>query len=262
MHKLWTAILALISFLFYSSTATAVDGKFTELKPRPGITLPIYVIQPDKPKAAVILLPGGDGIIKLGPDGPEKGGNFLVRTRDLFADNGLLVAVVDAPIEDEVQVSLKGLRVTPEHATDVAAVVTYLNELAKVPVWVVGTSRGTIGATNIAARQPGAVHGIVLTSTVTVSSKSGMPSVMDTDLAGIKVPVLLVHHKRDGCYVSPYSGMNKVKKKLINAKIVETMSFTGGKEKSKKACKAKTYHGYLKIEDKVVAAISDWIKSH
>jgi dienelactone hydrolase len=262
MSKFWPSIIGLISVMFSASTALAAGGKYIELKPRPDVVLPIYVIQPDKPKAAVVLLPGGKGVIRLGPDGPEKGGNFLVRTRDLFAQQELLVAVVDAPIEDEVQEGLKGERTTREHATDIVAVATYLQKQAGVPVWVVGTSRGTIGATNLAARMPEAIHGIVLTSTVSKSSKTGLPSVMDTDLANIKVPVLLVHHEKDGCYVSPYSGMEKVRKKLINTSKVDAMSFSGGKEKLKKPCKAKTYHGYLKIEAKVVKAISDWIKLH
>ena len=256
------SVIGLLAFFVSNSAALAADGKFVKLQPRPDVVLPIYVIQTERPKAAVILLPGGNGIVKLGPDGPEKGGNFVVRTRNKFADNGLLVAVVDAPIEDEVQESLKGSRTTPEHATDVAAVAAYLKEQAEVPVWVVGTSRGTIGATNLASRLPETIHGIVLTSTVSESSKSGMPSAMDTDLANIKVPVLLVHHKKDGCYISPYSGMKKVQYKLTGTSTVDTMSFCGGEHKSRNPCKAKTYHGYLKIEDKVVKAISGWIKSH
>lgn len=260
--NLRACLVGLALFLSLNTVTYAADGKYVELKTRPGVILPIYVIQTKTPVAAVILLPGGDGVIKLGPEGPELGGNFLVRTRDLFADNGLLVAVADAPIKDGAQESLKGARTTAEYAKDIATVADYLKKESNVPVWVVGTSRGTIGAANVAAQLPNAVHGIVLTSTVSVSSKNGLPSVMDTGLASIKVPVLLVHHENDGCYVSPFSGMKKVKNKLTAASIVETMSFSGGSNKQKNACKAKTYHGYLKIEDKVVGAISDWIKSH
>jgi len=262
MRKLFLILNGFMFMTLTGMTAMAADGKYIELMPRTGVVLPIYVIRPDKPAAAVVLLPGGKGVIKLGADGPEKGNNFLVRSRDLFAENNLLVAVVDAPIEAEVQGSLEGTRTTQEHATDISAVVSYLRTQAKVPVWVVGTSRGTISAANLAARLPEAADGIVLTSSVSESGKKRPDSVMKTDLASIKVPVLLVHHRKDSCYVSPYGAMEKIKKQLTNAKLVETISFSGGKQKQDNGCKPKTYHGYFKIEDEVVKSISDWIKAH
>jgi len=245
------------------SAAVTASGKLVELASRPDVTQGIWVITPDKPVATAILLPGGKGKIELTDSGPQKQGNFLVRTRDQFADHGLLTIVMDAPSDlADRKKGLKGKRLTDENLADIKAIVDYARKQANVPVWLVGTSRGTISASYVAGREPGLVNGIVLTSTVSNSGKKGAASVMDTSLENITVPVLLVHHEEDNCNVSPASGIKRVSKKLGGAKLVETKLFSGGKEKDGKECAGYSHHGYFKIEDEVVNFISDWIKSH
>jgi len=263
MNKYWFLVIGLVSFLFSASDAFATTENYVELQSRAGVMLPIYIIQPDKPVAAVVLLPGGNGIIKLGPDGPRKEGNFLVRTRNHFADNGLMTVVMDAPSDlQERKKGLKGKRRTNENLTDIKAIVDYIRKRANIPVWLVGTSRGTISASYVASQEPNLVNGIVLTSTVSNSGSKGADSVMDAALEKITVPVLLVHHKQDNCNVSPAGGIKGIAAKLKNASLVETKQFSGGKEKQGKECAGFSYHGYFKIEDEVVRYISDWIKSH
>jgi len=174
-----------------------------------------------------------------------------------------MAIVMDAPSDlQERKKGLKGRRLTDENLTDIKAIVDYARKQANVPVWLVGTSRGTISASYVASREPGLVNGIVLTSTVSNSGKKGADSVADVDLEKITVPVLLVHHKQDNCIVSPASGIMGIAAKLGNAKLVETKKFSGGKEKQGKQCKGFSYHGFFKIEDEVVDFISDWIKTH
>jgi hypothetical protein len=64
-------------------------------------------------------------------------GNFLVRTRQLFAEGGIMVAVVDAPSDRQSQPYLEGFRQTPEHVADLKAVIAWLREKANPPVWIV-----------------------------------------------------------------------------------------------------------------------------
>jgi len=257
--KLSAVILA--GFLFVSSSFA--DSQFIELQTRPNVTQGVYIVKPSKPVATVILLPGGTGKVRLGPDGPKKEGNFLVRTRDLFAENGLMAIVVDAPSDlIDAKKGLKGNRTSADHLTDIKAIIDYARKQETIPVWLVGTSRGTISATYIAAQAPIAVNGIVLTSTVSLPTKKGGASVMDVGLEKITVPVLLAHHEKDNCYVSPSNGLDDVRKRLSNAKLVGIMSFKGGKEKSGKECKGQSHHGFFKIEERVVKDISNWIKSH
>ena len=50
-------------------------------------------------KANLILLVGGNGVLKLNKNGvfKQKHGNFLTRSRHLFLQAGYLTALVDAP---------------------------------------------------------------------------------------------------------------------------------------------------------------------
>src|SRR5262249_37575767 len=68
---------------------------------RPGVTERFILIAPDDPRATVVLFAGDDGALQIAPDGRLGNGslasNFLVRSRQLFADQRLMVAVVDAP---------------------------------------------------------------------------------------------------------------------------------------------------------------------
>src|SRR4029450_2619816 len=86
-------------------------------------------------------------------------GNFLVRTRALFAQQGLLVAVIDAPSDRQLPPYLSGFRQAREHAADVRAVIAWTKKEAAVPVWLVGTSRGTQSAGSIATSLPPADRG-------------------------------------------------------------------------------------------------------
>src|SRR5207244_550656 len=81
---------------------------------------------------------------------------------------------------------------------DGRAVIAALREMAPVPVWLVGTSMGTVSAANAAARlEDGGPDGLVLTSTVTRGSREMIESVGDVRLQDITVPTLLVHHRDD-----------------------------------------------------------------
>lgn len=86
---------------------------------------------------------------------------------------------------------LNGFRQTTEHVADVKAVIAWLRRTAKVPVWLVGTSRGTQSVAYIATDLTGAEgpDGVVLTSTILVDKKSTPVPAMA--LGNIRVPVLV-----------------------------------------------------------------------
>jgi alpha-beta hydrolase superfamily lysophospholipase len=65
----------------------------------------------------------------------------------------------------------------------VRALIAALREDAPVPVWLVGTSMGTVSAANAAARlMTGGPDGLVLTSTVTRQGRERPESVGDVRL--------------------------------------------------------------------------------
>jgi dienelactone hydrolase len=86
------------------------------------------VLAPPQARAAVALFAGGHGGLQIQPDGTSRwgAGNFLVRTPQLFADQGLAVVLVDAPSDRQGEPFLGGFRQSPEHTADVKAVIAWL----------------------------------------------------------------------------------------------------------------------------------------
>lgn len=250
-----TCILA-SSFVVAAQTAEEV----VDIPTRPGVTQRMLVVTPPEPKAAVVLLAGGHGGLRISPNGSMKwgNGNFLVRSRQLFADRGLLVAVVDASSARQSPPYLAGFRQTPEHAADLAAVIAWLRENFKAPVWLVGTSRGTQSAAYVATKLSGSEgpDGVVLTSTILTDDK-GRP-VPAMPLEEIRVPVLVVHHEQDGCSHCSFSDVPKLMEKLSNTPRHQLLSFKGGKNKGD-PCEAFAYHGFNGLESQVVQQVADWI---
>ena len=184
---------------------------------RPGVTQRILVITPEKPKAAVILFAGGDGGLTLDADGriPKLGGNFLVRARQLFAEQGLTTVVIDAPSDRQSPPFLSGYRQTNGHVADVKAVIAWLRQQSKIPVWLIGTSRGTQSAAYVATQLPpadGGPDGIVLTSTVLSDRRSR--AVPEMALDRIRIPVLVTHHREDSCRVCRFSDVPQLMERL------------------------------------------------
>ena len=253
--------LAATSILALSFVASAqTTQKVVDIPTRPGVTQRMIVLTPPEPKAAVVLLPGGHGGLQILPDGSMKwgDGNFLVRTRQLFAEQGLMVAVVDAPSDRQSPPYLGGFRQTPEHAADLKAVIAWLREKSKAPVWLVGTSRGTQSAAYVATELsgPGGPDGVVLTSTILTDDK-GRP-VPAMPLGKIRVPVLVVHHEQDGCSLCSFSEVPALMAKLANTPRSQLLSFKGGQSKGD-PCEAFAHHGFNGLEPEVVQQVAAWV---
>jgi len=243
-----------------------------DLATRPGVTQRYLALPPAGPaKAAVILFAGGQGVLDIpdGADGPRGlQGNFLVRTRALFRDHGLFVAVIDAPSDQKGSGGLGAFRIAADHATDIAAVIADVRKRSPgVPVWLVGTSRGTISAANGASRlqPPLGPDGLVLTSTLTAKApgKNPRPGVVETvydlDIDAIRVPTLLVYHRDDACFRTPPADVPALRRKLSGAPRTEAIEIEGGLPPRSEACEAMAAHGFLGREAETVAAIAAWI---
>ena len=73
-------------------------------------------------------------------------------------------------------------------------------------------------------------------------------------------PVLIVHHRNDECFATPYYNVGKLKRRFTSSGLVEDMIFEGGDPPISGPCKAQSAHGFLGIENRVVDAIARWIK--
>jgi hypothetical protein len=226
------------------------------------------LIRPDKPVAAVILFAGGHGGLGLRSASSMQwgAGNFLVRSRNLFADRGLMVAVPDTP-SDRPDGMNAVFRMSPPHAEDIGAVAAYLKTQAAVPVWLVGTSMGTFSATRgaIDARN---TDGLVLTSTITRAkpdwhiANSHPDGVGSMALARVAMPTLIVSHRKDGCDVTPAADAPKLEARLTKSPRVEVALLDGGSPPQSDPCGAKSQHGFLGIEAQAVATIARFIEAN
>jgi pimeloyl-ACP methyl ester carboxylesterase len=255
---------AVAAALALGAAGSPRDARAVELRTVPtraGVTETFLLVTPPTPPAAsVILFAGGHGGLALSPRGIGwGGGNFLVRTRERFAAHGLLVAVLDAPSDRR---DLTGFRTSAQHAADVKAVIAALRATAAVPVWLVGTSMGSVSAANAAARlQEDGPDGLVLSSSVTRTSRMTTESLGMVKLERITVPTLIVHHREDACLVTPFADATLMVKELARAPRRELIGFAGGEPARSDPCEAMSAHGYLGLEAEVVTAIADWIKA-
>lgn len=235
--------------------------KVVDVPTRSGVTQRFLLLAPEQPKAAVILFAGGQGGLQIGADGSLGWGkgNFLVRSRELFAGHGLVVAVVDAPSDRQSAPFLGGFRQTREHVTDVKAVIAWLRQHAAVPVWLVGTSRGTQSAGFIGTElrpDSGGPDGLVLTASI-LRDPRGRP-LPDMPLEKIVVPVLVVHHRQDGCALCAFTDVPRLMARLTAAPRRELVAIDGGTSRGD-PCEAFAYHGFNGLESEVVSRIAEWI---
>ena len=231
------------------------------VKGRAEANQPFYLLRVEQPVAQVILFPGGKGNIGVSARGIARQGNFLVRSRGLFADQGFNVAVMDVPSD---RISLQEFRNDFEHKLDIAAVITHLNSLSPAPIWLVGTSRGTISAAFYAGspRPDQVPQGLVLTSSI-VWPRRDRSTVHKANLGVIRIPTLVAHHRQDGCRATKFEDVPRLMKGLSQASPLELAAFDGGDlGNGDQPCNGRSHHGFLGIEPEVVSRIGEWIKAN
>jgi pimeloyl-ACP methyl ester carboxylesterase len=224
---------------------------------RPGVKVAYWWMPRPGATATLVLLPGGAGGIGY-KGGVPTSTNFLVRSRDRFAAAGFDVAIVGRP-SDRPALDLP-FRVSDENARDLARVVERVRAAGGKPVWLVGTSNGTVSAAAAAIALGGAIDGLVLTSSVTDPL---LPqAVQKLALDRISVPVLVVHHKLDECPGTPPAGAELVVEGLTHASAKKLLLVEGGGPAWGPRCEPMHWHGYIGMEQEVVDAIAAFVRAH
>lgn len=249
-------LLIALALLLPSGAPSAED--IVTLSTRAGVTQSYLLAAPDaaKVRAVAILFPGGAGKTDLERETARTAldrGNFLVRTRRLLAAGGIAAVVMDAP-SDRPSGMDDGFRLGDAHTEDIGKVVADLRKrFPGVPVFLVGTSRGTISAASAGRRLGKSVDGVVLTATLFLASKT-QPGLSGFDFATIPSPLLFVHHLDDGCAYTPYSSARQL------ADRYPLISVSGGLPPQSKPCEAMSQHGFLGKEAETVDAMSRWMQ--
>lgn len=255
--------VALLMLLLLPASAT----ELVSLGTRNGVEQKFIWIKPEAAKASVILFAGGKGTLglSLGSGMPSINWgkkNFLVRTRNMFVKNGFQVAVVDAPTDKQSSTGmLGGFRGSLDHVEDIDHVIQFLRAQENIPVWLIGTSRGTESAANVAINSTEKPDGLVLTSSITVENRKGT-AITEMDLNKIRIPTLIVANTDDKYLKTPAHGADKIASMLGHARVVEVKKFSGGDKPTSRPCKAMSYHGFIGIEKDVVGYIAEFIQSN
>lgn len=232
------------------------------LQTRPGVQLSYFVTGMDgvEPKAVALMLIGGGGNIHLRQEGGKvKFGaqNFLPRARSEFMSAAIQPVILDNPTDQQAGTGMSDeFRRSAEHLADMRAVVTDVKRrFPGLPVFIVGTSRSTLSAAYLARAMAGEVSGAVLSSSLFFASAGAgaRPALASFDWDSVKVPLLIVHHRADGCGATPYYAAEPLAKRF------PLISVSGGEPAKTGPCDPLSAHGYFGREAETVAAIAAWM---
>lgn len=250
-----------VSLLCVCVSRSASAQEVIPLQTRPGVTETYFLASaPKNPQAIAMLFPGSGGWIKIRTEnGQPKFGqdNFLVRVRAEFVRRGVIAAIVDAPSDQQRGDGMgDDFRLGPEHFTDISAVIADLkSRFPEKPVFLIGTSRGTISAAALGARAGDQVAGVILTSTLfsRAGSSPSKQGLSRFDFATIKVPLLFVHHVSDQCQFTQYADAQAQSSKY------PLISVVGGSTPKSGPCDPFAQHGFYGKESETVEEIVHWM---
>lgn len=233
-------------------SADAKDSGFT-IPLEGGAHQHLWYASPTLPRGSIVMLPGGAGDVGIERDGDIRhDDNFVVRTRTMWVALGYAVIIPDTVDH----ANLRGLRSSTDYANVVARLVAFAHNRAAGPVYLLGTSQGSIAAMNGAAHaDPGSVAGVVLTESVSVEGGSH-ETVFNADPQDVRIPVLIVANRDDTCRVAPPANAARIARALSHSHDVQVAYVSGGQMLSDNDCGSRTPHGYYGIENQVVGLIA------
>ncbi|MBF0168117.1 MAG: alpha/beta hydrolase [Alphaproteobacteria bacterium] len=250
--------LLLLILWLASGAAQASEGRVIWYPGQAGTgRFPVWEMEVPHAAASVILLPGGNGGFgNIGENGPL-GGNFLVRARNSFAQRNLNVLIMGKPRNLDLDDSI---RLASWHGKDIESLAQDAKARLGKPVWLVGTSSGTVSTIAAAITLEASVlDGIVLTSSTVHPNLIGSP--FHQSLDRIRLPVLMLHHQRDACWACEPSMVADVFKRLTQAPVKKMILVSGGANPTGPFCEAFHWHGFVGMEDEAAGLIADWIKA-
>lgn len=231
------ALLATLLATLAAATSALARDELVSSRTAAGETVPWLLTVQDgaPPSHAVILMPGGRG--NLDPRMENGGialslaGNFLIRSRAIFADGRFVAASADA---------------TSQPARLLAIIEDLERRHGRIAIHIVGTSRSTEATMALAGPLDGRVAGFVHTSS--------MNAIASFDTRGFRSRHLIVHHKDDRCRVTRFDAAEANNRGYGTALIV----MEGGKSTGDE-CQAFSHHGFNGIERETIDRIKAWI---
>lgn len=259
------AVVLLAFFLSVSNGFVANAAEPTVEIPSRNQKIRAILLKPEKPVASVILLVGGHGKMDIAPNGDIKWGkgNQLVRTRAAYLKQGFAVLVPDIASDWKTPTGVvNGYRWHPRMGQDLGAMVAYMRTLAE-PVIVVGTSRAAVsaGAMLLVTDGKSRPDYVVLTAAMLMPS-GNQPNFLrgiQNNKEKAQVPMFVIAHKKDQCDYTLPESVEAFKAWRGEDKL--DILYLDGPQGTGHPCEAQAAHGFIGIDDQVVKAVSDWIKS-
>ena len=213
--------------------------------------------------AVLVLYIGGDGTLNFAAGAVNNGSpNTVARNRYHFAAEGYVVALVDAANDfNATPIGLRNRRLGPEHLADLKAVMADLRgRYPGLPVWGVGHSRGTLSAAVTALSVEPPADGLVLMSSLTGNPATPSEDLSSLDIEAIRAPALIVSHQGDTCAFTNPEDSRALRKRFIASEKAKFRDFNGGSAPLTDPCDPLAPHGFFGIDQKVVDAITKWIR--
>ena len=205
--------------------------------------------------AVLIFIPGGEGYIGLKPGQTENLFHFhqmLKRLTNPALTSGRLdVVLLDSPQELSPRQPYPSARGSGDHLMRIESTVRYYKEKTGLPVWLMGHSNGGISLTEFVKylqkeNKTNLIGGMI---------PSGIRSESDFK-APLDMPMLFIHHERDGCSHTTPRASNDLymKVKGVNKAPTEFAHVTGGEPESKDPCRS-GYHMYYRASEEAANLI-------
>jgi hypothetical protein len=223
--------------LSVAAAAAAEDRLVTDARYADGEPIPyILTFKNLKPTYAVVLLPGGQGLLNpFMEEGTLKfsfGGNFLIRSRELFADDDMVAVSTNAtPRRERMRPIVEDLR----------------KRFGDIRIYIIGTSRGTTASMTLGQLMDGEVAGFIHTSS--------MSTIAYYDTRQRKSRHLIVGHRNDECVETHFHAAQLAHDKFGT----DLIAIEGGNAWGK-PCDAYAHHGYNGVEKETVDKIKAWIR--
>ncbi|MHB8773082.1 MAG: alpha/beta hydrolase family protein [Syntrophales bacterium] len=231
-----------------------VTSRYDNAEGGQNITLPCLLDTPAgrEVTAMLLVIPGGNGRINLRTkDGRilhDVNTNPFVRNTALFHESALGLAILDVP-SDRAKGFGIAYRKTREHAADIAAVLKELRDrFPKAKVYLAVSGSGGVSALFAAGTVGRDLNGMVL---------AGIDSsqVHAYDHSGVKMPVLMLHHRADSCDGSPFIEAKEIADRYAFAFVPFS---DGPPDRESNPCFSRTKHGFFGLDREMVAAIAGW----
>ncbi len=235
--KAW-ALLALAATALSPRPGAAGEDLITTARYSDGEEIP-YILNYENlsPRTVVILFPGGDG--QVNPR-LENGrlvygyrGNFLLRSRKFIIDDEFVTVTTNATwSEPRVQAIINDLK----------------TRFPAAKIYLMGTSRGTLATVRLAHYLADRIAGVIHTASMA-------DSIHFFDARNYSNRQLVVHHRQDGCRVTPFASAERSHRAYGN----DFIAMDGGISEGD-PCEAFAHHGFHGIEGETIDAIKQWIR--